>query len=120
MKANSIASYMGAGMLALSATAGQALMVNAARADAPATRILVSGVHVSDLDLSKSSDVAALYGRIKGAAAQACGTDAITSDRKPSGSEKKCLAEAINIAVSQINNPSLSAYHKQESTKTPA
>ena len=119
MKSNSITSYIGTGMLALSATVGQAWMVSAARAEEAPTQQSLRIV-VSDLDLAKSSDVATLYHRIKSAAQQACGADVVTGSRLASGSKKKCLNEAVDGAVAQINNASLSAYHKQESTKAGA
>ncbi len=118
MKSNSITSYIGMGMLAFSATVGQAWMVSAARAENAPTQSL--RIVVSDLDLSKSSDVATLYARIKSAAVQACGADVVTGSRLPSGSKKQCTSQAVDGAVSQINNASLSAYHKQEATKAGA
>ena len=119
MRANSITSYFSTGMLAFSATLGQAWMVNTARAaDAPVTHSL--HISVSDLDLSKSSDVATLYARIRGAARQACGTDIVTGSRLPTSSKNQCMTQAIDGAVSQINNASLSAYHRQEATKAGA
>ncbi len=119
MKANPITSYLGTGMLAFSATLGQAWMVNTAHAaDAPSQQSL--RIVVSDLDLSKSGDVATLYARIKSAAVQACGQDVVTGSRLPSGSKKQCMTQAVDGAVSQINNASLSAYHKQEATKAGA
>jgi UrcA family protein len=118
MKANSIKNYLGTGMLAFCATVGQAWMVNAAHAaDAPAQTLRIS---VSDLDLSKTSDVATLYARIKSAAQQACGADVVTGSRLTSTSKKQCTKEAVDGAVSQINNASLSAYHKQEASKAGA
>jgi len=119
MKANSITSYLGTGMLAFSATLGQAWMVNTAHAeDAPVTQSL--RISVSDLDLSKSSDVATLYARIRSAAKQACGTDVVTGSRLPTISKNQCVTQAVDGAVSQINNASLSAYHKQEAPKAGA
>jgi UrcA family protein len=119
MKSNSIKSYIGIGVLALSATVGQAWMVSAARAEnAPSPQSL--RIVVSDLDLSKTSDVATLYARIKSAAVQACGADVVTGSRLPSGSKRQCTTQAVDGAVSQINNASLSAYHKQEATKAGA
>lgn len=119
MKSNSITGYIGTGMLAFSATIGQAWMVSAARAEnAPAPQSL--RIVVSDLDLSKNADVATLYKRIKSAAEQACGADVVTGSRLPSGSKKQCLTQAVDGTVLQINNPSLTAYHKQEATKAGA
>ena len=112
----SIASYIGTGMLALGATFGQAWMVASANeAQTQSLRIVIS-----DLDLNKSSDVATLYARIRSAASQACGTDVVTGSRLTSNSKKQCMNDAINGTVSQINNPSLSAYHKHESNKAGA
>jgi UrcA family protein len=105
-------------MLAFCATVGQAWMVNTARAaDAPAQQTHTLRLNASDLDLNKSADVATLYRRIKNAAQQACGTDVVTGSHLGSQSKKQCMSEAVDTAVSQINNPSLSAYHKQETTK---
>jgi len=119
MKANSIKSYLGTGMLAFCATVGQAWMVNAAHAaDAPAAQTL--RISVSDLDLSKTSDVATLYARIKSAAQQACGADVVTGSRLTSSSKKQCTKQAVDGAVSSINNASLSAFHKQEASKAGA
>ena len=118
MKSSSFTSYIGTGMLAFCATVGQAWMVNAARADTATQQTL--RLSVSDLDLNKSADVATLYKRIKNAAEQACGADVVTGSRLPSQSERQCLSQAVDGAVQQINNPSLSAYHKQETTKAGA
>jgi UrcA family protein len=119
MKTSSITNYVGTGMLAFCATIGQAWMVSAAHAEtAPDQQSL--RIVVSDLDLNKSADVATLYARIKSAAVHACGTDVVTGSRLASGSKKQCLDQAVEGAVVQINNPSLTAYHKQESTKSGA
>ena len=116
MKSNSITNYIGTGMLALCATVGQAWMVSAARAaEAPAQRSI--HISVSDLDLAKSTDVATLYERIKIAAKNACGPDFVTGSRLASASKTQCVAQAVDGAVVQINNPRLSAYHRQETTK---
>lgn len=120
MKTHSIASYLGSSMLALSATVGQAWMVSTAQAaDADATTQSLR-ISASDLDLSKSSDVATLYARIRSAAQHACGTDVVTGSRLPTSSKQRCVAQAVDGAVTQINNASLSAYHKQEATKAGA
>lgn len=116
MKSKSIASYIGTGLLAFTATFGQAWMV--ASADDAQTQSM--RLVVNDLDLTKSADVATLYNRIRSAASQACGTDVVTGSRLPSGSKKQCMNDAVNGAVSQINNPSLSAYAKQEASKAGA
>jgi UrcA family protein len=119
MKANSVTSYLGTGMLAVCATVGQAWMVGTAHAaDASATQSL--RIRANDLDLSKSSDVATLYARIRSAAEQACGKDVVTGSRLHTSSKKQCVSEAVDTAVSQINNASLSAYHKHEATKSGA
>ena len=119
MKANTFSSYIGTGMLALCATVGQAWMVNDAHAaTAPNTQSL--SLRVSDLDLSKSADVATLYARIKSAASQACGADVVTGSRLHSSDLKQCMTQAVDGAVQQINNTSLTAYHKRETAKAGA
>ena len=119
MKTNSLSSYLGTGMLAICATIGQAWMVNTARAaNAPASQSL--RLTVNDLDLSKQADVATLYARIKSAANQACGADVVTGSRLPSKDMKQCLSQAIDGAVMQINNPTLTAFHKHEAGKAGA
>jgi len=117
MKANSITSYLGTGMLALTATVGQAWMVSGAARAADTASAPSMHINVRDLDLSRSSDVATLYARIKTAAHQVCDSYAPTGSRLVSGSKEQCLAQAVDGAVAQINNASLSAYHKQEAGK---
>lgn len=119
MKSNSITSYVGTGMLAFCATIGQAWMVSAARAEeAPALPSI--HVNVKDLNLSRSADVATLYHRIKSAAEKSCGADIVTGSRLPNEAQKQCVAQAVDGTVVQIHNPTLSAYHKQETTKAGA
>ena len=119
MKSSSITSYIGTGMLAFCATIGQAWMVSAAHAEqAPATQSL--RITVSDLDLSKNADVATLYARIRSAAQKACGADVVTGSRLVSHGMRQCVGQAVDGTVAQMNNPTLSAYHKQETTKAGA
>ena len=119
MKSSSITSYISTGTLAFCATIGQAWMVSAAHAEqAPVTHSL--RITVSDLNLTKSADVATLYARIKSAAQKTCGTDIVTGSRLESHGMKQCVAQAVDGTVAQLNNPTLSAYHKQETTKAGA
>jgi UrcA family protein len=119
MKSTTFASYIGTGVLALSATIGQMWMVSTAGAaeagDQPSMHI-----STSDLNLSKSTDVAKLYARIKTAAKQVCNDEVVTGSRLESSSKRQCMSQAVDGAVMQINNPSLSAYHKQEASKAGA
>jgi UrcA family protein len=113
MKSTALTNYIGTGMLAFCATVGQAWMVNAAHAaDAASTQSL--RISARDLDLSKSEDVAKLYQRIKSAANKACGNDVVTGSRLESQNMKECVAQAVNGTVEQMNIPTLSSYHKQE------
>jgi UrcA family protein len=119
MKSTSLTSYLGTGMLAFCATVGQAWMVNAAHAaDAASTQSL--RISARDLDLSKSEDVAKLYARIKSAASKVCGTDVVTGSHLPSENMKQCVSQAVSGTVEQMNIPTLSSYHKQETTKAGA
>ena len=116
MKANSFTNYIGTGMLAACATIGQAWMVSAARAaETPAPQSI--RVSVRDLDLSNSAGVKTLYRRIDHAAKEVCISDFVTSGRLPTQEELQCVAQAVNGAVTDINNAMLSAYHKRETTK---
>jgi len=111
MKASGFSSYLGMGMLAIGATFLQASMVNAAHAaDSPPRQT----IRVSDLDLSKSEDVAKLYHRIQDAAEATCGSASVTGSILTKNVHLQCVAETVERTVSKFNNATLSAYHKQE------
>jgi UrcA family protein len=74
-------------------------------------------VSYTDLDLSKAAGAQTLYKRIKAAARQVCGSiDGYTYLK--SQSWRQCYQSAIAEAVTQVDRPSLSALHQQQSSKT--
>lgn len=68
-------------------------------------------VRFSDLDLNRAADVRVLYGRITVAAEQVCGPELVTGSRLPQPAWRRCVAEAVNSAVAQLDRPALNAYH---------
>lgn len=111
MKTNAFTRLMGMGVLAIGATVVQASFVNsAAAAEAPGQQ----AVRVSDLNLSKSADVAILYRRIRDAAEAACGPKMVTGSYLPRAAQQRCVGEAIDSTIVHLHNDLLSAYHQQE------
>lgn len=111
MKTNAFTRIMGVAVLALGATVVQASLVNSATAaDAPGEQ----AVRISDFNLSKSADVTRLYQRIHAAAEAVCGTQATTGSHLPSVAQRRCVDGAVDGAVRQLHNDSLTAYHQQE------
>jgi UrcA family protein len=78
------------------------------------TRAVV--VRFADLDLNKPRDVQILYHRISLAAGVACGEREGPGSRLPPPSWQRCVAVAVESAVSQLDRPALSAYHRSRTT----
>lgn len=79
--------------------------------DAPA-----KGVKVWDLDLAKSTDVQALYERVRQAANDVCRDEAKRYRRgtrrpAPLGWREQCVNDAVDAAVSEVGNRRLAALH---------
>jgi len=72
-----------------------------------------SSVSFSDLDLSRSRDVARLYQRIALAADKVCGPSSLTGAYSKSAAYRSCYADAIAHAVTHVNHAGLSAYYRQ-------
>jgi len=70
----------------------------------------------ADLDLNKPRDVQILYHRISLAAGVACGEREGPGSRLPPPSWQRCVAVAVESAVSQLDRPALSAYHRSRTT----
>ena len=67
-------------------------------------------VDFSDLNLNQQRDVAVLYERIQSAAEQVCKDDtAIWGYHRKAF--HRCFARTMDKAVSQVDNPALTAYH---------
>lgn len=71
-------------------------------------------VNYADLDLSSTAGVKALYTRLKAASEEACGPtnyrDAGTLQQLVKN--KACYTEALNKAVSKVNNAELESLHR--------
>jgi UrcA family protein len=75
-------------------------------------------VRFADLDLNQPKDIQILYRRIKLAAGVACGTREQTGSRLPLPSWQHCVVGALDSAVSRLDRPALSAYHRAHTTDT--
>jgi UrcA family protein len=67
-------------------------------------------VRYDDLNLSSPAGVNALYRRISVAARQVC-PDIYSRDLNVAAAGKRCLADAVAKAVSEVNNPQLALVH---------
>jgi UrcA family protein len=72
-------------------------------------------VRYADLDLSQPRDVRVLYHRIRLAADESCGIGEITGSRLKLSSWEQCVARAVDEAVTRLDRPALTAYHRQHS-----
>ena len=71
-------------------------------------------VSFADLDLSKAAGAQTLYKRIKAAARNVCGPADNYTFVTPNKAFRKCYDKAIADAVAQIDRPSLTALHREE------
>lgn len=73
-------------------------------------------VSFADLDLSKPAGAQTLYKRIRAAARRVCGpVDTHVAVRRWSG---ECFETAIDDAVAKVDRPSLTALHKEDTSRT--
>lgn len=86
--------------------------VPAAQADEPVQAARVQTVR---FDMADQADVAALYGRIRTAAARVCETRSVVP---PSRAEREadlaCREEAVTRAVARANSPALMQLHQAQ------
>ena len=68
-------------------------------------------VHFADLDLARPAGIAALYGRLQGAAKRVC-APLEGKDLASVAAFKQCVTDAVTRAVAQIDQPKLSAYYR--------
>ena len=71
-------------------------------------------VSFADLDLSKSAGAQTLYMRIKAAARHVCGPMDNYTYLAPQKQFRKCYEKAVADAVAQIDRPSLTALHTEQ------
>lgn len=84
-------------------------------ASAAETRTKSLAVSFADLDLSKPAGAQTLYKRIKAAARTVCGPVDQYTFVVSSYSFRKCFDAAVANAVGQVDRPSLTALHREES-----
>jgi UrcA family protein len=77
-------------------------------------KVKAQTVSYADLDLSKSAGAQTLYKRIKAAARHVCGPVDNYTFVTPSRAFRKCYDQALADAVAQIDRPSLTALHREE------
>ncbi|MGA8705493.1 MAG: UrcA family protein [Steroidobacteraceae bacterium] len=84
--------------------------------DGPDVQTMSVSVRYADLDLSRPADVKVLYQRIGRAANAVCGERELTGSHLPLPSWRRCVADAVDHAVVQLDRPALSAYHREHTT----
>jgi UrcA family protein len=77
-------------------------------------KVKAQTVSFADLDLSKAAGAQTLYKRIKAAARNVCGPADNYTYVTPSKQFRQCYEKAIADAVAQIDRPSLTALHREE------
>jgi UrcA family protein len=75
-------------------------------------------VHYADLNLDKTTGVAALYRRITVAASRVCGQRALTGSNYPLPEYTSCCNEAIATAVARVDRPQLTAYYHAQASRS--
>lgn len=70
-------------------------------------------VKYADLDLNQPADVRILYHRVRLAAGESCGISEITGSHAKLPSWRQCVARAVDEAVTRLDRPALTAYHRQ-------
>ena len=71
-------------------------------------------VSFADLDLSKPAGAQTLYKCIKAAARRVCGPVDRYTFVTPAQTSRQCYEQAIADAVAQVDRPSLTALHREE------
>jgi UrcA family protein len=71
-------------------------------------------VSFDDLDLSKPAGAQTLYKRIQKAARHVCGPADNYSYLTPRKKFRECFEEAVAAAVAQVDRPSLTALHREQ------
>lgn len=77
-------------------------------------KVKTQAVSYADLDLSKPAGAQTLYKRIKAAARHVCGPVDQYTFVTPPAAFRECFEKAVADAVSQVDRPSLTALHREE------
>lgn len=102
--------------LAICALAGLFVATVAPQAfsGAPDDSIRSFKVTYADLDLSKAAGAAVLYKRIRNAARIVCDFYGDSIDKLLTRGYDKCISTAVAAAVDKVNNPMLTAKHREK------
>jgi UrcA family protein len=68
-------------------------------------------VHIADLDLATPAGIAAVYGRIQGAAKRVC-APLEGKDLRSAAAFQQCVSDAVTRAVAEVDQPNLGAYYR--------
>jgi len=74
-------------------------------------------VHFAELNLLSPDGVKVLYGRIKSAARDVCGTSFSLWDGRRPFTMQACYRETVDHAVRDVNSPKLTALHELGTSK---
>jgi hypothetical protein len=77
-------------------------------------KVKTLAVSYGDLDLSKPAGAQTLYKRIKAAARHVCGPVDQYTYITPASAFRECFQKAVADAVAQVDRPSLTALHREE------
>ena len=91
------------------------LLANGARAEEP--QLVKVTVSYGDLDLSKPAGAQTLYKRIKAAAVRVCARNDNYSILEGRRAWHECYDTAVANAVYQIDRPTLTALHREETNR---
>lgn len=69
-------------------------------------------VHFADLNINQAAGAAVLYRRIQLAAGRVCGEPKLPGSFIVSPFWRKCVAQAVDRAVVEVDRPALTAYHR--------
>ncbi|HEY4342503.1 MAG TPA: UrcA family protein [Steroidobacteraceae bacterium] len=83
------------------------VVVTGHKAAAPGSQARATTVSYRDLDLAKSAGLSTLLVRIRAAATDVCSPQPQTNDIPGTNDYKKCMSDAVNTAVTKVNNPGL-------------
>ena len=73
-------------------------------------------VNFADIDLTRDTGAVTLYLRIKSAAKQVCPAELDAGF--PASNRHRCIEQAINHAVADVNAPTLTNYHQARTPQT--
>jgi UrcA family protein len=113
---SSIASKLIHATAALLAVASQAYAAAPASVVNPDTHSTT--VHFADLDLDHPAGITSLYRRLNWAAERDCGEPRLTGSHMTSPIWRRCVAQAVDAAVTALDRPALTAYHRAQTQQS--